>query len=96
MKEFLSEKIHNADLVEAILKEKYCDAHVHFERICNSNSTEGYSTEYFNSDFFAYVDIMERPERYLSCSKYEEWLSNVIFLNFYIFFNKKLNIFLKF
>lgn len=64
-------------VVEAILKEKFVCAHIHFERICDNNTMDGYLEELFNPKYFHYVDVIERPSKYIGSSKYADWLSKV-------------------
>jgi hypothetical protein len=61
------------------MKEKYCDAHIHFERICDGDNLEYYDSNYFTPSHFNYIDIVERPQKYIDSLKYFNWLSEVIF-----------------
>ena len=87
-------KTNDLGLVNAILTQKYCDAHIHFERMSEDllkkdkeRDGSGYIPEYFDPEIFCYVDIMDRPQQILASSQYDDWLGEVSLISFFINLN---------
>ena len=65
--------------IDALLEEKWTDAHIHFERICNDESMDHYNPAFFTYGYFNYVNVYSRIQEIVEQDGYVDWFDNVSF-----------------